>query len=61
LGKFVHALTGKSELFPTIQKPDKTPKNPKFSEVIAIMGNRGLPAAFFVLFDVKPMPKKQSP
>jgi len=25
------------------------------------MGNRGLPAVFFVLFDVKPMPKKQSP
>ena len=39
--KSVHALTRKPELFPTTQKPDKTPKNPKFSDVNSIAGCQG--------------------
>jgi len=44
-----------------LKNTDKTPTYSQFSDVIAIAGNRGLPAGFFALFYLKSMPKKQSP
>ena len=58
---FTHSPTKQNYLQPpNYPKTWKNHPYPKFSDVIARMGNSGHPAVFFSLFDVNSMPKKSA-